>query len=240
MRSRAVPAERWAAGWRARRSHRPAARRPRPRRASLSPMRTGTICDVPGGDGDTGRRSRARRVAAHLRKRRAPLAARSSTRSRLASSADGQRRRRRRREDERPRALDEVVDRPGRPGDEGAADAQRLARRVHREEDAIARCPAASMRPLPRSPYTPTACASSTIRCGAGRLADLRVVGERRFIAVHAEQRLDNDETLALTPPGAGLKKDHARDQRFDGPAHRVTSLCAKTRGARETGGCRR
>ena len=88
----------------------------------------------PGGTRD----ARARRAAHAGRATSASAArgvrARRRRSSRLASSAAATRRRRRGREDERPRALDQVVDRPRRPGDERAADAERLARRVDRHE----------------------------------------------------------------------------------------------------------
>ena len=68
------------------------------------------------------------------------------------------------------------------------------------------------------SPYTPTACASSTIERRAGRPAELRVLRQRRDVAVHAEQRFDDDERLPAAAPALD-------EQRASAP----TSLCGKT-----------
>ena len=156
---------------------------------------TGTMCDVPGATAacppEPGgvRRSRARSSTAARR---------------CGSSLDeiearvergGDRGRRRRGEDERPRALDQVVDRPRRPRDEGAADTERLACGVHREEHGVARRPALrSDRCHARRRRRPRALRR---RSGARRSpAELGVRRERRLVAVHAEERLDDEKAL--------------------------------------------
>ena len=123
------------------------------------------------------------------------FAARST--SRLASSACGQRRRRRRREDERPRALDQVLDRPRRAGDERAADAERLARRVDRHEDvsldrrALDQAASALARRCRPRALRRRSSAAPVDRQSAAYSAS------GAHVAVHAEQRFDDDEALA-------------------------------------------
>ena len=113
------------------------------------------------------------RHAGGAQRARADTATRPASRARRSGSLrddleagverGGQRRRRRRREDERPGALDQIVDRPRGPGDERAADAERLARRVDRHADVAVRSRTPRSGRCRARRNSPTACASSTM-----------------------------------------------------------------------------
>ena len=139
--------------------------------------------------------------------------------------------RRRRRENERPRALDQVFDRPRRSRDERSADAERLARRVDRQEHVVGRCRAlrsarcrVRRRSRPRAPRR-----RSTRRRFAARAAAYSASGAT------SPSMLNSDSTTTNFWPGAGIFGEQPR-QRGDVVVRKDHAFARATAARRRSG----
>ena len=83
------------------------------------------------------------------------------------------------------------------PGDEAAAGGQRLAERADRAGRRGPRRRAARAVPAPRAPSTPAPWASSTIRRAPKRSHRSQISRQRRDVALHREDAVDDDEHAA-------------------------------------------
>src|SRR6185503_19995619 len=98
--------------------------------------------------------------------------------------------------DERTRALNEVLDRPRRAGHEGTGDAERLASRTDRQKHLLRHPVFVDETVSPRAVHADRVrLVNDEMRLTL--LAQFGVIAKRRFVAIHAEERLDDEKTLA-------------------------------------------
>ena len=165
------------------------------RRERLARAGIGTDSTAPAGGVDAERAGRARRDPARARRGQLGLGAQ---RRRARPAPRRPRRGEAGVEDERPRAVDQVLDHGGAAEHRAALAAERLGQRGGDDDVGRAGEAGSCDQAAPAVPATPSPCASSTSRIASYAAHTRGQLGQRRRVAEHGVDRLDQHQRPRL------------------------------------------